>query len=403
MPRIRGQEARDRVDVVTSDFTAYPQHGTITADASGSSPLIVNLPQAPTGRSIEITIVNVGASGTVIVDAYASETIDGALTYNLTTQWAAVTVESVPGGWVIAGGGGGGGSIPPYSDTVPNLGVATYQGAIESLLVAAPSTTFIYNSSGIQGGTRYNSWASLMTAISNTRYGGPRNILFEQNENIPVGTYDLTNIRLIGNGFNWQTGASIIVTFQGATTLTNPILEIGGGLVVVGNLSNPLITSSTLSQIKLFDGSGIGCVAGTSPIVSQTAGTCILAAYGDTTAFFGSVLLLAFGITNPVVSVSGSGVVAINQNAANSSYDDGIITSSYVYTHTVFYNTGNPAQDPARAAVAIGSGFVAPATVYYREDTQYLGYTPAVPANWLVVPTTTQQALDRIAAVLGPI
>lgn len=43
------------------------------------------------------------------------------------------------------------------------------------------------------------------------------------------------------------------------------------------------------------------------------------------------------------------------------------------------------------------------AVIVDLNDAYSLAYTPAVPGNWTVPPTTVQSALDMIAASLGPI
>ena len=61
-----------------------------------------------------------------------------------------------------------------------------------------PYSIFIYNSSGGQANNRFNDWADLMAAIALVE--GPKQIIFEQNETIPTGAWNLDYVTLRGNG-----------------------------------------------------------------------------------------------------------------------------------------------------------------------------------------------------------
>jgi hypothetical protein len=85
--------------------------------------------------------------------------------------------------------------------------------------------TFIFNSSGIQAGNRYNSWADLMTA--KTGQEGSIIIQFEQNETIPAGAYNLDYCALYGNGLAYDSGG-ITLTWPTGVTITswkNPYID----------------------------------------------------------------------------------------------------------------------------------------------------------------------------------
>lgn len=59
----------------------------------------VNLPPAAVATGRIYHVVNVG-SGTITIDGDGSETINGAATLALTTQWSVATLHSNGGGWV---------------------------------------------------------------------------------------------------------------------------------------------------------------------------------------------------------------------------------------------------------------------------------------------------------------
>lgn len=81
-------------NVVSGDYL-------IVADATGGA-ITMTLPPAALvpGRIYTFKRVNSGANA-VIVDGYASETIDGATTYTLSAQWNSVTVMNNGISWFI--------------------------------------------------------------------------------------------------------------------------------------------------------------------------------------------------------------------------------------------------------------------------------------------------------------
>ena len=90
-------------NVVTTglDTTLTEFYRTVEVDASGANRTIT-LPTAVSARFRKYTIKKIDATAnTVTVDADGAETIDGALTVVLTTQWQSVTVQSNGVSWII--------------------------------------------------------------------------------------------------------------------------------------------------------------------------------------------------------------------------------------------------------------------------------------------------------------
>ena len=422
MPKIRHLPNGLPLLSVTADATLTARDQVVSADASGASPLILSLPPVPPDRSIEITVVNTGTPGTVTLDGYLTETIAGALTYDLLAQWDSVSVVSVGGGWALGGGGGGGGEI--YSDTVPNLGVTTFQGAVESLLVGAASTTFIFNSSGIQGGTRYNDWADLMTALAITRYGGPRNILFEQAETIPVGAYDLTDVTLIGNG-KGVLGGGWIVTFQTGTTITSDVFRVGDGLTInwagTGTLMNGYDTANALKIVYLsnraaiFPSGGGEFIGIGSDNVGLFPGGCpgeaqIIALDGEANFIVGNEP--GFGASGVLVNArtgtSGTRTAVIVDNGWLTTFTDGLFSTSTAnpMSHSWYLNSPNLDSitstffpDPS-AQTPVTGALLAP-TLALSSNAYRVRYDATTAGDWAGVPAQTEDAIDRLAAAVA--
>lgn len=70
----------------TAAYTATASDDVILCDASGGA-FSVTLPAVASSAGKVFTIKNVGASGTVTIDGNASETIDGATTVAMATQY----------------------------------------------------------------------------------------------------------------------------------------------------------------------------------------------------------------------------------------------------------------------------------------------------------------------------
>jgi hypothetical protein len=66
-----------------------------------SATLTVNLPAAASNTGRIYNIKNIGAAATITIDPDASETIDGATTYTLTTQYESVTLQCDGTAWFI--------------------------------------------------------------------------------------------------------------------------------------------------------------------------------------------------------------------------------------------------------------------------------------------------------------
>lgn len=138
---------------------------------------------------------------------------------------------------------------------------------------------FIYNSSGDQAGNRFNTWEDMFQAID--REEGLRIILFEQDETIPAGSWDLDNVELRGNLKEYNSGGYTL-TFGDNTTISS--------------WENPRVNS-----LRLLSTSTTGPVW--SPVGPVT--------------FTMSNLAHVHSTTNPFISHSGAGpaIISLNDSA----------------------------------------------------------------------------------------
>lgn len=102
------QEALERLHRIFSKTGAYVamlDDDVLLADAAGGA-FTITLPVAATVPGKRLTIKRISASNNVTVDGDASETIDGATTKVLGSQWAFITVISNGTAWFIVATGG---------------------------------------------------------------------------------------------------------------------------------------------------------------------------------------------------------------------------------------------------------------------------------------------------------
>ncbi len=84
----------------TTTYTASATDSTLTADAT-SATFQITLPTAASIAGRQYTIKRINAANNVTVGCNGAETMDGATTKTLGSQWAAITVQSNGTNWVI--------------------------------------------------------------------------------------------------------------------------------------------------------------------------------------------------------------------------------------------------------------------------------------------------------------
>jgi hypothetical protein len=91
----------NKIRTINASLVALITDKTILADAT-SAAIVITLPVAASTIGQVLTIKKIDASAnTVTLDGNASETIDGALTKALTTQWAVLTIQCNGTAWFV--------------------------------------------------------------------------------------------------------------------------------------------------------------------------------------------------------------------------------------------------------------------------------------------------------------
>lgn len=92
--------SKTTTSVTTTTYTLLSSDDTLLCDNS-SGVTVTLLAAATAGDGFEVTIKNVGSAGSVTIDGDASETIDGALTAVLTSQYESLTIVCDGSNWNI--------------------------------------------------------------------------------------------------------------------------------------------------------------------------------------------------------------------------------------------------------------------------------------------------------------
>lgn len=97
--RLLGRTTTGRA--VTAGATLTTDDGTVLANAT-SGAIVLALPPAASVEGRIYTAKKVDASGNAVtLDPNGAETIDGAATKSITTQWASLTIQAIGGAWFI--------------------------------------------------------------------------------------------------------------------------------------------------------------------------------------------------------------------------------------------------------------------------------------------------------------
>lgn len=162
---------------------------------------------------------------------------------------------------------------------------------------------FIYNSSGVQVGNRFNNWADLQESL--TTEEGPRIILFEQDETIPAGAWNFDNVELRGNNVEYTQGG-FTVTFGDNTTISSWMNAKITGLRVLSTSTTGPIWSP--SGALVFSMATVSHVHSTNyPFISHSGSGQVVLLLNDSARF----LKLSGGVENFETSGPAFGVTLV--------------------------------------------------------------------------------------------
>lgn len=295
--------------------------------------------------------------------------------------------------------------------------------SLDELYAGFPSTSFIYNSSGVQAGTRFNSWAALMNAIALSQYGGPRSIVFEQDEVLPAGTWDLTDITFLGNGIGYSqdAAATIRVTLADGFKLDPSMstFAIGGGITVESVSTDYIIEPP--GSFNLFVSSQASIGTTTQSFIYAVAGVIAIVSRPDAgdsyiTGVSGSGLAVPLGgyelidSNGAVVAIGGGGYSVFDSQGlarGNTPFLVYSLQSPNARSSNLTLALNTPFEDMLQPNLVIGFG---PLVLKISEAVgiEYAGpggaWSITTGAEWATtIPENVMEAIDRLAMAVADI
>lgn len=220
----------------------------------------------------------------------------------------------------------------------------------------------------------FTTWADLYAAVQ--LVDGPKTVLIDDSivtpAVIPAGAYALPEVTLD----NARPGQFCGVQIADGVSWT--------GLVAIKNMSadflNSAVVESLAARAMLFEGATINAL-GTAPIWEVPAGAQFQA---DKGSFFNGIP------ASPIVDVlAGQNfIMVLTRNSALNTVD--CISGTLTSTLQNYLDASGVTSTQAAFAGAQSDVLV--------DNSSRVAYSPAVPADWIVVPTEVKSALDELAA-----
>jgi len=263
------------------------------------------------------------------------------------------------------------------------------QGAIEGIVSGKVSQIFVFDPNrSSNDGNQYNNWPDLYAALSTHIPPGVRKVVQFAKKNsgtttIPAGSYDLSGVEFEGQP---QNGFTPIAIADGATIAGGALApwRWSGGLVVDFQGHTPFWSSSTKFQWLFLDQQTTFGSSGTAAPFSCSGSAEIHSVLND-----GSVFQTPTGGADAITEATGTGTIITD-----------IGTFSTVQTHTLNGAVGTFTSENIQTATSVYS----PTQTLSGTNTVTPNYVAASAPNWSgTAPSSIANALDRIAAKIGPI
>jgi len=237
-----------------------------------------------------------------------------------------------------------------------------------------PKFKFVYNSAGSQDDViRFNDWSDLMTAIGSI--DGTWSVQFEQIEDIPAGTYDVSFGTFFGNGVSAVNGGIYITCGTNVFFTSSTSFRVDEGLGVLASGSTSPFKSSNIFQLVFANGA-VAAGAATTCIDNEAGGFMILGFSAGQTANFGYEAL-STASTSETFIVLQAGSSTIRENTIRGT---GLV-------ERIFFAIGIEASD----AQANYSGTMNTTNFNLAQYLKYINTTSGLTA------TNAQAAIDELA------
>jgi hypothetical protein len=171
------------------------------------------------------------------------------------------------------------------------------------------------------------------------------------------------------------------------------VKAIGGFLTVEAQgMTIPNFVFTPDRALSLFDG-GVLSNVGTQPVIRLAANAFFVVTFTGSSIFSNPT-----PGAGPFVDLSAAGAQAVIFTVTGSGFTTNNTVTGAAGTSAIFQFDASLGNFP------INPGFAGATQKLPIDDSLFISYTPAVLANWSgVAPTSNADALDRIAAKIGPI
>ena len=260
------------------------------------------------------------------------------------------------------------------------------------------TVSLVYRPGGIAGGNVYTDWNALMAAHGAIQ--GQKIIEVDNGAiaplpaKVPAGAYDLSDTTLVGGRSNvlGAPGTTVLQFLDGAVvTRFPPVVQ---NLILSSVSTSPVVVQSVVGPplaIEL-DGALVQSEVGAVPMFSIPVGGAAITFNCMNRGGTGNAGF-------PVVDLSAPGALATFIIDFGGQILEG--TVSGIAASGVAVQIRSPSNSMLNS---FGPPFLGGATIVLDAIASQAGYTPAVSANWVAPdPTNIAEALDRIAAMVGPI
>lgn len=268
-----------------------------------------------------------------------------------------------------------GGDLPPGGEPGQFLGkVSAVDGDVAWMY--APYTNYIFNSSGVQTGNRYNDWNDLYSAL--LAIEGPKHVYFEQDETLPPGAYDLSNVTLHGQ----SAPPGLTLTFPTGVTVTS---WVNGGADHNLNLLSTSATYIMSNASGIFELQKSAVAATTAPFFFIPSGGFFVPAIRD-----GSFIA---NLGSPVIEVDPGAVFAgAALGGIASQIQDDIVSGSGTFARLI--------QSPS-ADLSVGNlqpSFLGVYLTQYFTSGKAIGYDNSIVG--ILSSNNVQDAIDELAGLV---
>lgn len=251
----------------------------------------------------------------------------------------------------------------------------------------------IFRPGGMSLGNVFATWVEIKAVIAATN--GALTVLVDDSVApavVSVGVTDCQSRVTFTSAFQHELPSTVKLTLPDGAILKD-VRAINGFLTVVAEGTTvPNFQFTPDRALSLIDGGVISNV-GTQPIIRLAANAFFVVTFAESSIFSNPT-----PGAGPLVDLSAPGAQAVIFTVTGSGFTTDNTVTGVAGTTAIFQFDASLGNFPTNP------GFAGTTQKFVLDDALFMSYTPAVLANWSgVAPTSTADALDRLAAKVGPV